>query len=124
MKHEFIEGIFIESFGMLLDLLIIGALFTYFYNKGERRRTIKRYSEEIDDFRKWNENEATFRIIGNIKRLIKLGIHKIDLSHCYLMNADFTDFNIEGTNFNGANLNNIVIDRPSSNISHVKFWKW
>ena len=41
---------------------------------GEKRRNIKRWQEEIDDFRGWNSEEAKFRIVGNIKRLNRNGI--------------------------------------------------
>jgi len=85
----FFEGISVESIGMLFDIFVLGFIFHYFSNKGERERKIERYLEEIDDLRHWESDEAKFRIMGNLKRLNKLNKFDIDLSMCYLQKAQF-----------------------------------
>lgn len=74
--------------GAFLDVLIFGMLIVIFNKFADRRRDIKRWQEEIDDYRGWKSPEATYRIIGNIKRLNRVGITRIDLSFCYLKNAN------------------------------------
>ena len=49
--------------GLFFDILVFG-IFIVIYNRiSERKRDIKRWNEEIDDFRGWDEKEATYRIM-------------------------------------------------------------
>lgn len=102
--------ILVELNGLVFDLFLFGVVIALFNNLTEKQREIHRYKEEIDDYRKWDEKEATFRIVGNIKRLNRLGISKIDLSFCFLRNADLKEVNLENANLflaqlQGADLN-------------------
>ena len=102
--YGFIEGISVESFGMLLDILVLGVIFHYFKGKGEKERRIERYKEEIDDFRGWSEPEAKFRIVGNIKRLLRLGAKNLDLNNCFLKGTNLDKANLSSVNLHKANL--------------------
>ena len=66
--NTFGEGLLIETFGMLLDVLVIGIIILWLNEIRDKKRRreleIQRYQEEIDDFRGWDDKEATFRIIG------------------------------------------------------------
>jgi hypothetical protein len=73
-KGEFLNSILVEAHGLLFDIFVFGILIVFFNKMGEKRRNIKRWQEEIDDFRGWNSEEAKFRIVGNIKRLNRNGI--------------------------------------------------
>lgn len=90
-KGDFGRGILIESFGMLFDIFIIAIIILWLNEirdkRLKRKLAIERYQEEIDDFRGWESKEAMYRIAGNIKRLNNMGISKIDLSYCYLVEA-------------------------------------
>lgn len=86
-KGDFLRSVFIEAHGMLFDLFVIATFILWLNKKAEKRRNIQRWQEEIDDFREWDEKEAMFRIVGNIKRLNRNKITGIDLSYCYLENA-------------------------------------
>jgi len=103
-KKEFLEGITVEAFGMLFDILILGFIFSIFYNLAERKINIERYLEEIDDLRGWDEKEAMYRNMGNIKRLARLGIEykKLDFHDCYLAGANLNGADLMGANFKGA----------------------
>lgn len=100
----FYENILIEAHGMLFDLLIIGILLVWLNKNGERQIRIKRYAEEIDDYRHWKSEEASFKIIGNIKRLNKDKITQIDLFNSYLKNANLNYVDLTGSNMNYVNL--------------------
>jgi hypothetical protein len=105
----FYENILVEAHGMLFDLLIIG-VFVYWLNSlGERRQTIERYREEIEDYLGWQEAEATYRIVGNIRRLNREGVSDILLREANLGGADLlgvtlVEANLKGANLKGANL--------------------
>ncbi len=104
----FYENILIEAHGMLFDLLIIGILLVWLNKNGERQIRIKRYAEEIDDYRHWKSEEASYKIIGNIKRLNKDRITQIDLFNSYLKNA-----NLNYVDLTGSNMNYVVLDDAS-----------
>jgi len=101
----FYENILIEAHGMLFDLLIIGILLVWLNKNGEKQLRIKRYSEEIDDYRHWKSEEATYKIIGNIKRLNKDKITQIELYNGYLKSA-----NLNYVDLTGSNMNYVVLE--------------
>ncbi len=100
-KADFFEGITVEAYGMLFDIFVLGIMFSIIYKFTENRRNIKRYLEEIDDFRGWDEKEAMYRNIGNIKRLLKLGVKGEEL---YLFRCNLIGVNLAGDNLSGARL--------------------
>ncbi len=117
---DFLEGVSVESFGMLMDLFILGFMFHHFKEKGDKRKEeeekenerqlkIERYKEEIDDFRGWESDEAKFRIVGILKRLKKITDEKINLTRCYFsglnkLDLDFSNTSCDVTQFNKVEL--------------------
>jgi len=93
-----LKNIRVEAHGMLFDILVLGLLFSWLHNRGEKRRLIQRYTDEIDDFRGWEEEEAAKRIRGNIFRLNREGVHNINLNRCFLKGADLMEANLMGAN--------------------------
>lgn len=132
-NEKFFESIVIEAHGMLFDILIIGVIIFALHKVGEKRLKkeleIKRHEDEIDDFRWWESEEATFKIVGNIKRLNRHGITNINLCVCYLKNASlkFTELkgaylyqtNLQGADLEGANLQEANLD--GANLQGVNF---
>lgn len=117
------EEIFVEADGMVFDLVVFGVILTIYeaYRETkekkekalkEKNEKIERLHEEIADYSSWNEKEATFRIVGAIKRLNKLGVSKIQLAKSYLDNAELIDANLEGAIF-------FISDLKGSRLSHA-----
>ncbi len=98
------EGLLIEAFGMLLDIFVIGIIILWLNERREDKRRIERWQEEIDDFRGWESEEAKFRILGNIKRLNRNGITRINLNECFLKNVDLSRAHLKGADLVGTNL--------------------
>jgi cbb3-type cytochrome oxidase subunit 3 len=88
------RGIHTESVGMLLDIIFLGVIWSIFEYQRNKKSEIRRYLEEIDDFRPWKSEEATYRIVGNIRRLTNLNYNKIDLSYCFLNKAELWNLKI------------------------------
>jgi hypothetical protein len=113
------QGIYIEAWGSVIDIFIIGiilALFTRTHNKKER---IQRYIEEIEDFKKWDTEEARLRFAGNIRRLAKLGRTDIDFSGLVLCNFSFYSNDIE--NIRGAIFSlGLRLDKMSKNSTKLE----
>jgi hypothetical protein len=60
----FFAGVAVESWGMLLDLLIIGFLITLFdelrQDRSEGQQRIERSRQEIEDFLEWGQMRPSF----------------------------------------------------------------
>ena len=89
------QGIYIEAWGTVFDILLVGIILAFFAFVRVRKERIDRYLEEIDDFKKWDSEEGRLRIAGNIRRLAKLGKTDIDFSGLVLRNISFGDQDIE-----------------------------
>lgn len=120
--EDFINGIHVELFGVLFDTLVLVLLYNWVSSLGERKREIKKNEEEIDDFRHWKSDEAKFRIIGNIKRLNRLKVTKLDLSFVDLSNPRieksqliFSQINLTGSTFLRSNLSGLNMSNSEFN---------
>lgn len=100
----FWENLAVELNAMLIELFIIVLMIMWITKAVEKRNKIKIYKEEIEEFRHWESDEAKYRIVGNIKRLNRLGIYKIDLSSCYLKKAVLRNAKLQGSDLLMANL--------------------
>lgn len=110
-----ITNLLVEAHGLLFDLLLFGIILAAVSILAEKRQKIERYKEEIDDYRRWDEKEATYRIVGNVRRLNRLKVTNIDLSFCFLQDAKLENVNLENANLflaqlQRANLNKACLD--------------
>jgi len=104
--YNFYAQVLAEAHGMIFDIAVIGILILWMNRRGETRQRIRTYKDEIDDFRLWESEEAAFRTVGNIKRLNRHGISKIDLVETYLARTNLNHVNLEESNLNSTNLKN------------------
>lgn len=103
---EIFQGIYIEATGAAMDIVIFGfvlALLAYMADRRRERITdIARQKELIDDFKKWNADEARYRIAGAVRRLNRLHCTQIDFSGLELRDFSFAWHeikSIEGSTF-------------------------
>lgn len=106
---EMYLNVLAEAHGMIFDILIIGILIYWLREQGEKKQRIRQYIDEIDDFRMWESEEAAFRNVGNIKRLNRHGITKIDLVGTYLTKTNLSKVDLRKANMNTANASNSVM---------------
>jgi hypothetical protein len=119
-KESIYIDLLVEAHGLIFDILffsIILGIYNYFI---EKKRNINRYEEEIDDFRGWNEKEATYRIIGNINRLMRKGVTKVNLRNCHLYGAQLLLFNLQGSDLERANLSKSTLHKGSLRNANLK----
>jgi BTB/POZ domain-containing protein KCTD9 len=116
--EKYYQNVLIEAHGIIFDLAFIGILILWLQKNGERQTRIRRYLDEIDDFRFWKSEESAYRAMGNIKRLNRDKIYKIDLSHSFLQNTNLNYVNLSGSNLNSANLSHCYL--ISSNFSNAR----
>ncbi|MFY4844124.1 pentapeptide repeat-containing protein [Aliarcobacter butzleri] len=89
----------IEAFGFIADIFLFGIAITIYEIFWKKKETITRYLEELEDYRGWNEKEASYRVFGLIKRLHKLNKTDIDLSNCYFEEVPFSKNSFNGFDF-------------------------
>lgn len=111
--ENFLKNILIEAHGMLFDILVIGVFVFALHRLGEkrlkRRLDIERYEDEIDDLRFWKSEEATFRIVGNIRRLNRYGVTDINLHACYMRSASLLDAQLQEAQLTNVNLQSALL---------------
>jgi BTB/POZ domain-containing protein KCTD9 len=114
-EQVYLENILLEAHGMIFDLIVIGVLSTWLVKRGQKRQMIQHYQDEIDDFRNWESDEAAHKILGNIKRLNKMKVTKIDLSYCYLRNIRLKAVNLEKSELYKIDLSNSSLIQSNFN---------
>lgn len=108
------QGIYIEIWGSLVDIFIVGTIFAFFANRQSTKEKLARYLEEIEDFKKWDSEESRLRMGAAIRRLVRLGKTDIDFSGIVLKNFSFRANDIDvlaGATFSSG----IRLDRLSKN---------
>lgn len=118
-------GVYTESIGMLLDVLFLGIIWAILEYLRNNKLEIKRCLNEIDDFRRWKSEEAMHKIVGNIRRLKKLKYTNLDLTYCYLKDAELWNLKLTG-DATGANFYNSKLagaELQNINLSYVNFEK-
>lgn len=83
------QGIFVEAVGAVMDITVFGIIITLFVSIRDRRLEISRQVELIDDFKKWNSEEARHRIAGAVRRLNRLGRTEIDFNGIEISHFSF-----------------------------------
>lgn len=117
--NEIARGIYIDAWGTLLDLVIVGVILVVFEIFRRRRELVARYLEEIDDFKKWDTVEARLRIAGNIRRLARLDKTDIDFSGIVLRNFSFMNEDIESLR-NAKFSTGLRLDKISKNATELE----
>ncbi|WP_158666460.1 pentapeptide repeat-containing protein [Salinibacter altiplanensis] len=103
-EPEFLLNVLAEAHGVLLDLLLFGCLLLWFDQKAERRRRIEKYTNAINDLLGWEHEMATYRIVGNIRRLNQEETPPETLKDAYLQGADLRDADLSETSVHRADL--------------------
>jgi hypothetical protein len=102
--NGYLKNLIIEAHGILFDIAILGILLFWINKNGDRQKRIRKYLEEIEDIRFWHSAEASYKILGNVKRLGREKIHKLDLHNCFLRNINLSHLNLTFSNLNYSNL--------------------
>lgn len=95
LAPTFYRDLWVEFGGLTLDVLFILIIFALFEHRRQRTQDIRRQQEIIDDYKKWNSDEAKFRIAGAIRRLNRLGKANIDFGGIELRNFSFRQNDIK-----------------------------
>ena len=109
------HDILVEFHGLIFDLFFLGIILALYESYREKKDKTERYKEEIDDFRKWQSEEAKYKIAGNIRRLYDLGVTEFNLNHCYLNDEDLMEYNFTNSSFAFSDLESASFSRSILN---------
>ncbi len=101
---EFEVNLLAEAHGVLMDLLLFGCLLLWFDQKAEGKRRVEQYTNSINDLLGWDAKMATYRIVGNIRRLNREGVAPETLKRAYLRGADLKGANLSEASLHEADL--------------------
>mgnify|MGYP003377749158 CR=1 FL=1 len=110
-----IPDLLVEAHGLFYDLIVFGIILTLYERTRSKKERIERLREEINDYLGWDEKEATYRIVGNIKRLNKEGVNEIYLKGAYLSRASLFLADLSGADLLGASL--LLADLSGADLS-------
>jgi len=123
LREGYFQGIFVEFAGMIFDIVVFGLLIAFVAKRQTARDEIRRQQEIIDDFKRWNSEEATYRIAGAIRRIAKLGSTAIDFRGIRLRGFSFYNNGI--TDLSGSKFSDgIWLNKPHRSgtfLDSVKF---
>lgn len=88
-----------EAHGVVADSVFLLVGMAFLTKVVEKRQSIERQRECIDDLRGSTEEAAKRRTVGAVRRLNRLGVTDVDLVHCHLSHTD-----LRGLGFKRARL--------------------
>ncbi|WP_218054315.1 pentapeptide repeat-containing protein [Phenylobacterium immobile] len=83
-----------ELGGMTLDVFVILVVYEAFAQRRARTESIERQLETIDDYKRWDAEEARLRIAGALRRLAALSVSKVAFAGLRLSDFDFAEHGI------------------------------
>ena len=122
--NNFYPQILAEAHGMMFDIAVIGILIFWLNAQTDKKRRIRTYIDEIDDFRLWQSEEAAFRTAGNIKRLNRHKIYDLNLAECHMVRTNLNYVILRAANLNLANIthsNLISVDLEQARMNQTNF---
>jgi len=86
--------LWVEFWGLTFDVIFVLIIFAFFEYRRQRAQRIQSQYEIVEDYKRWDNEEARFRLAGAIRRLNKLGVHAVDLSGARISDFSFAKHNI------------------------------
>lgn len=89
-----INQLWSELGGMTLDVFVILIVYEAFSQRRARFEAIQRQCEIIDDYKRWDAEEARLRIAGALRRLGRSGVTKADFSGLRMSDFGFAEHGV------------------------------
>lgn len=133
---DYVVNVFVESHGLLFDLIFFGVIFTVQQAYSEKRKEKRRLARDIDNIRGWNDQEAMIRLKSIVKEISEELLSNFTFNDCYfkgirlryayfqnafLGNCDFSNSFLPGSSFDGADLNHCNMSEALLNNSSFRY---
>jgi hypothetical protein len=97
-SKTFFENVLVEAHGAVLDFVVVSSLLFYFDQRRSRQNERKRLEETLSDLQTYRAPDASYRVLGTIRRLLSLGVRSLHLSEMQLNNLRVTDIVLTRSN--------------------------
>lgn len=94
LAPELYYDLWVEFWGLTFDVVFILLIFAFFEHRRQKFLQIQSQHDIIEDYKRWDSEEARFRLAGSIRRLNRLGVHAINLSGARISDFSFSVNNI------------------------------
>jgi len=94
-QPQSVSNLWPEMGGMTLDVFFILIVFGWFEHRRDRKQDVVRQREVIDDYKRWDQPEAHYRIAGAVRRLNRMGVSALELTGARLTKFEFARSGIE-----------------------------
>jgi uncharacterized protein YjbI with pentapeptide repeats len=112
-SRDFFENVLVEAHGAIVDLLVVGVVLYWFEQRKDASKSIERHREALADLRFYRGSDASYRVLGEVKRLLELGVPTLQLSEATLSELEITGLTFTKTDFHAANLANTRLSRTT-----------
>ncbi len=89
LREGYWGNLYVEFGGAIFDILIFGVFLSIVASWHARKQEIERQHESIEDYKRWDSEEARFRIADAIRRLNQKGIYAADFTGIQLSDFSF-----------------------------------
>ncbi|MDM0012002.1 pentapeptide repeat-containing protein [Variovorax sp. J22P168] len=110
-SREFFENVLVEAHGALIDLFVIGVVLFWFERRRDAANTIKSHMHTLADLRFYRGPDASYRILGQLKRLVELGVQSFQLPEAILNEVEISDVSLKDSNLRAVNFANTTLLR-------------
>jgi len=110
-SREFFENVLVEAHGAAIDLFVVGVVVLWFENRKNARDSIRSHTTTLMDLRFYRGPDASYRIMGEVKRLLELGVKSFQLPEAALNNVEITDVILKDSNLRAANFSNTTFSQ-------------
>ena len=84
----------VEFFGLVLDVIFILIIYSIMQSSIREQQSIDRQKEIVEDYKRWDCEEARFRIAGALRRLNHMRVSNFDFTGIQLSSFKFADHKI------------------------------
>ncbi len=110
-SREFFENVLVEAHGAIMDLFVVGVVIFWFEKRRANSDTISLHKNTLADLKFYRGTDASYRILGQIKRLLELGVNSFQLPEAALDNIEMSDISLIKSNLRAANFTNTTLSR-------------
>ena len=113
-RDSFYESFIQGMYNSIADFLFFTLILSVVLNHWEQKSKIRKYHEEIEACRFWNEPQAAFRLRSLIFYLQQEDIYEVNLTKCYMENIKLKGIHLKNSELMGARVD-------ESNLEHSEF---
>lgn len=110
-SRDFFENVLVEAHGAAIDLFVVGVVMFWFEKRRAQADTIKSHMNALADLKFYRGSDASYRLLGEIKRLIELGVCSFQLPEAALNNVEISDMTLRDSNLRAVNFTDTILNR-------------